>query len=165
MLTFCNRILKDWLWVDFKCIHIIFFFQNEVATRLRFYYAKIEDKILSEEEIEVKKRLDSDLLQIFKLDGILMKLLDIQLRNSNTLPDKDNANLIMAIILLNGYNNELTPVMLESVLLKGKITLSLELLNELVQVSAVCSFFSLTCSKSKCLISLWGYSYFLPISF
>ena len=127
---------------DFKCIHNIylFIFQNEVATRLRFYYAKIEDKILSEEEIEVKKRLDSDLLQIFKLDGILMKLLDIQLRNSNTLPDKDNANLIMAIILLNGYNNELTPVMLESVLLKGKITLSLELLNELVQVSTVCSF-------------------------
>ena len=118
----------------------LFIFQNEVATRLRFYYAKIEDKILSEEEIEVKKRLDSDLLQIFKLDGILMKLLDIQLRNSNTLPDKDNANLIMAIILLNGYNNELTPVMLESVLLKGKITLSLELLNELVQVSTVCSF-------------------------
>ena len=117
-----------------------YFFQNEVATRLRFYYAKIEDKILSEEEIEVKKRLDSDLLQIFKLDGILMKLLDIQLRNSNTLPDKDNANLIMAIILLNGYNHELTPVMLESVLLKGKITLSLELLNELVQVSRVYSF-------------------------
>ena len=117
-----------------------FIFQNEVATRLRFYYAKIEDKILSEEEIEVKKRLDSDLLQIFKLDGILMKLLDIQLRNSNTLPDKDNANLIMAIILLNGYNHELTPVMLESVLLKGKITLSLELLNDLVQVSTVCSF-------------------------
>ena len=115
-------------------------FQNEVATRLRFYYAKIEDKILSEEEIEVKKRLDSDLLQIFKLDGILMKLLDIQLRNSNTLPDRDNANLIMAIILLNGYNHELTPVMLESVLLKGKITLSLELLNELVQVSRVYSF-------------------------
>ena len=127
---------------DFKCIHNInlFIFQNEVATRLRFYYAKIEDKILSEEEIEVKKRLDSDLLQIFKLDGILMKLLDIQLRNSNTLPDKDNANLIMAIILLNGYNHELTPVMLESVLLKGKITLSLELLNDLVQVSTVCSF-------------------------
>ena len=118
----------------------MFIFQNEVATRLRFYYAKIEDKILSEEEIEVKKRLDSDLLQIFKLDGILMKLLDIQLRNSNTLPDKDNANLIMAIILLNGYNHELTPVMLESVLLKGKITLSLELLNDLVQVSTVCSF-------------------------
>ena len=69
-----------------------------------------------------------------------MKLLDIQLRNSNTLPDKDNANLIMAIILLNGYNNELTPVMLESVLLKGKITLSLEFPNEIVQVSTVCSF-------------------------
>ena len=118
----------------------LFIFQNEVATRLRFYYAKIEDKILSEEEVEVKKRLDSDLLQIFKLDGILMKLLDIQLRNSNTLPDKDNANLIMAIILLNGYNDELTPVMLESVLLKGKITLSLELLNDLVQVSTVYSF-------------------------
>lgn len=128
---------------DFKCIHNIclFIFQNEVATRLRFYYAKIEDKILSEEEIEVKKRLDSDLLQIFKLDGILMKLLDIQLRNSNTLPDKDNANLIMAIILLNGYNHELTPVMLESVLLKGKITLSLELLNDLVQVSKYSLFF------------------------
>ena len=69
-----------------------------------------------------------------------MKLLDIQLRNSNTLPDRDNANLIMAIVLLNGYNHELTPAMLESVLLKGKITLSLELLNELVQVSRVYSF-------------------------
>ena len=70
-----------------------------------------------------------------------MKLLDIQLRNTNTLPDKDNANLIMAIILLNGYNHELTPVMLESVLLKGKITLSLELLNDLVQVSKYSLFF------------------------
>ena len=76
-----------------------------------------------------------------------MKLLDIQLRNTNTLPDKDIANLIMAIILLNGYNHELTPAMLESVLLKGKITLSLELLNELVQVSSL-FVFGLTCRES-----------------
>ena len=105
-----------------------------IVTRLRQYYAKIENTILTEEEMTLKQSIDSNLLQRFKFDKEVVNLLNFQLRKSHVLPDKERTDLLMAIILLNGLKDEHAEKVMTNILLQGKIPVSMELLNEISQV-------------------------------
>ena len=107
-----------------------------IVTRLRQYYAKIEDQNLSKEEMDNKISIDTNLMQRFKLDKEVMILLNFTLRHSEVLPDKEKSETILAIISLNGLHDEQAAKTIGITLLQGKISVAIEILTELCVVSA-----------------------------
>ncbi len=83
--------------------------------------------------MKIKRRIDENLLPLFKSDSFIMKYLDVDIRNNESVPFKERADLIFAIVLLNGVEDESTIRRIESILMKGKLLVALELFNEIVQ--------------------------------
>lgn len=91
---------------------------------------------LSEEDVNLKTKIDDNLLPIFKLDGQVFTLLRTNLCTSLSAPAREVAGLISAIILLDDYKTEGSLKYVSYFLTDPRVQLklSLELLLELIQV-------------------------------
>ena len=106
---------------------------SSLCMSFKRYYVSISERNLSEEDFQLRLKVDEVVAHYFKADSDVMRVLDA-LRYVDVIPIKDRADLIMALIILNGFHDEAIVRRIENFLLKGKLTLALELLNELIQV-------------------------------